>query len=66
MFYEGINFNTAWVAQASFKEFSKHEKHHGISEKRLREVHALCKAEQLLKNPPDLTGKKHKSPTGDA
>jgi hypothetical protein len=40
--YEGIGFNKNWVASKSLKEFSEHEKHHGLSPEQYKEVHDLC------------------------
>lgn len=42
MKYEGVNFNSEWVAQQSFKDFAEHEKHHGLTDKQMKEVHKLC------------------------
>ena len=43
MKYEGINFYPAAAEGKTFKEFCEHEKHHGLSEKQMREVYALLK-----------------------
>lgn len=40
--YDGILFNKEWVASKTFKEFSEHEKHHGLSVEKMKEVYALC------------------------
>jgi hypothetical protein len=40
--FEKISFNAKWVASKSFTEFKEHEKHHGLSEAKMKEVHNLC------------------------
>lgn len=37
--YEGISFNADWVKTKSFEEFFDHEKHHGLSEEKMREIY---------------------------
>jgi hypothetical protein len=44
MNYEGISFNSEWVASQKQGDFVKHESHHGLSVEKLKEVHTLCKA----------------------
>lgn len=44
MNYEGISFNSEWVASKKVGEFIKHESHHGLSADQLKDIHALCKA----------------------
>lgn len=46
MHYEGINFNEEWVKAHSFKEFAEHEKHHGLSAEKMREIYDLCKGKK--------------------
>jgi len=44
MVYNGINFNEAHWKKKTEAEFVAHEKHHGLSEDQLKEVHALMNA----------------------
>jgi hypothetical protein len=40
---EHVHFNdTAWVASKTLEEFLEHEKHHGLDEKKLKEIHKAC------------------------
>lgn len=41
--FEGIGFNSAWVASHTVEELIAHEAHHGLSDAKLRELHKLCK-----------------------
>jgi hypothetical protein len=41
MIYEGINFNEEWAKGKTVAEFVEHEKHHGLSEKQLKEAYKL-------------------------
>jgi hypothetical protein len=41
--YEGITFNANWAGSKTEKEFIEHEKHHGLTDTQLKEVHKLCK-----------------------
>lgn len=40
--YNGIAFNKEWVASKSLKDFSEHEKHHGLKPEQYKEVHDIC------------------------
>lgn len=42
MKYEGRGFNEKWAASKTQKEFVEHEKHTGLTEAQLKEVHSLC------------------------
>ncbi len=42
MKFEGIGFNSEWVAAHTVDEVIAHEAHHGLSEAKLRELHKLC------------------------
>jgi hypothetical protein len=47
MFFEGkIKFNSEWVASITLDEFKEHEKHHGLTDKQLKEAYDMCKAMQ--------------------
>lgn len=37
-----LAFNKAWVASKTLKEFSDHEKHHGLSAEQYKEIHDIC------------------------
>lgn len=39
---EGVTFNGPWVASQSLQDFIKHEEHHGLTEKQLKDVHKKC------------------------
>jgi hypothetical protein len=41
MIFEKINFNEKHWKDKSFEEFSKHEAHHGLSEKKMKEAYDL-------------------------
>lgn len=61
MKYEGVDFNSKWAASKNANDFVEHEKHHGLTEKQLREAHALCVKEQNPKTkvkdqPPIISG----------
>lgn len=49
MKYEGVDFNSKWAASQKVDDFVNHEKHHGLTEAQLKEVHALCVKEQQPK-----------------
>ena len=38
-----IKFNKEWVASKTLKEFTEHEKHHGLTPAQYKEVHDLAK-----------------------
>jgi hypothetical protein len=40
--FEGIGFNKELAAAKSLKDFIEHERHHGLSDDQLKEVHKLC------------------------
>lgn len=44
MTYEDISFNEQWVSTQSLNSFCKHEKHHGLSRGKMKEIYQLCKA----------------------
>jgi len=50
MVYKQIGFNSALASKRSLSEFIAHEKHLGLSEDEMKEVHALCKAENKSQN----------------
>lgn len=41
--FEGIGFNSEWIASKTAEEVIAHEAHHGLGEAKLRELHKLCK-----------------------
>lgn len=42
--YQHVNFNADWAAAQKLEDFIAHENHHGLTEKELKEAHALCVA----------------------
>jgi hypothetical protein len=53
MVIDNINFNAAWASSVSVQDFIEHEKHHGLSDDQLAQVHELCRIEV---NPETLVG----------
>lgn len=53
MVFEKINFNEKHWKGKSFEAFAKHEKHHGLSDEKMREAYGLI-------NPPAKVEKKKK------
>jgi hypothetical protein len=39
--FNHIDFNGEWASTITVEAFIEHEKHHGLSEKELRDIHAL-------------------------
>jgi hypothetical protein len=44
MKYEGIGFNSEWVASQSLEDFMRHEKHHNLTKEQFKEAHRLARA----------------------
>lgn len=41
--FEGrIKFNLDWVASKTLREFMEHERHHGLTDKQYKDIHAAC------------------------
>lgn len=52
MNFEGINFNGEYWKGKTEAEFVAHERHHGLSEKQLKEAFALMNPKSKKKDPP--------------
>lgn len=46
--YQGIGFNQESAASKTFAEFSKHEKHHGLSDEQLKEIWDVAKGKKEM------------------
>jgi hypothetical protein len=60
--YNHIDFNGEWASTKTVEAFIDHEKHHGLTEQELREIHALivmehggnAEAEKEVVNPENM------------
>jgi len=50
MNYNGINFNAEYWKTKTEVEFIAHEKHHGLSEKQLREAFSIMNPKKPVKD----------------
>ncbi len=49
--YKGIGFTEEWVAQQTLKQFTLHEKHHGLTNEEYEQIHKICKDLRKSANP---------------
>jgi hypothetical protein len=47
--FEGVAFNKEWAASKTLEQFIAHEKHHGLSDEKMKEIHDLCKLKEAPK-----------------
>lgn len=43
LFEQLVNFNSSWVISQTLEQFIEHEKHHGLSDKKMKEIYDFCK-----------------------
>lgn len=56
MTFDGVNFNEKFWTGKTEAAFIKHESHHGLSEKQLKEAFALMNPKKKVNNPSVNTG----------
>lgn len=47
--FEGIAFNADWVLTKTLDQFIEHEKHHGLSKEKMKEIYDAIKTPKVEK-----------------